>query len=262
MKQYKNKKAMALLMAAVLAGSTLYSGVADAASAIKLNKKTAKIAVGKSVTLKVRGTKKKVKWKTSKKSVATVNAKGKVTGKKAGKAVVTAKVKGKTLKCKVTVTKKQAAKKNAKTATKKQTAKKTNTAGKKNTTTDISLQKKVISIVNQNRKKQGLEALTMDEKLMKAAQDRAKELTKSFSHTRPNGTSCFTIFEKYKITPTASGENIAAGQRSAAAVMDSWMNSQGHKENIMNNKFKKIGVGLVIVPNDMYSYYWVQMFTD
>ena len=52
MKQYKNKKAMALLMAAVLAGSTLYSGVADAASAIKLNKKTAKIAVGKSVTLK------------------------------------------------------------------------------------------------------------------------------------------------------------------------------------------------------------------
>ena len=262
MKQYKNKKVMALLMAAVLAGSTLYSGVADAASAIKLNKKTAKIAVGKSVTLKVRGTKKKVKWKSSKKSVATVNAKGKVTGKKAGKAVVTAKVKGKTLKCKVTVTKKQAAKKNAKTATKKQTAKKTNTAGKKNTTTDISLQKKVISIVNQNRKKQGLEALTMDEKLMKAAQDRAKELTKSFSHTRPNGTSCFTIFEKYKITPTASGENIAAGQRSAAAVMDSWMNSPGHKENIMNNRFKKIGVGLVIVPNDMYSYYWVQMFTE
>lgn len=262
MKQYMNKKVMALLMAAVLAGSTLYSGVADAASAIKLNKKTAKIAVGKSVTLKVRGTKKKVKWKSSKKSVATVNAKGKVTGKKAGKAVVTAKVKGKTLKCKVTVTKKQAAKKNAKTATKKQTAKKTNTAGKKNTTTDISLQKKVISIVNQNRKKQGLEALTMDEKLMKAAQDRAKELTKSFSHTRPNGTSCFTIFEKYKITPTASGENIAAGQRSAAAVMDSWMNSPGHKENIMNNRFKKIGVGLVIVPNDMYSYYWVQMFTE
>ena len=243
MKQYKNKKAMALLMAAVLAGSALYSGVADAASAIKLNKKTAKIAVGKSVTLKVRGTKKKVKWKSSKKSVATVNAKGKVTGKKAGKAVVTAKVKGKTLKCKVTVTKKQAAKKN-------------------NTTSDISLQKKVISIVNKNRKKKGLEALTMDEKLMKAAQDRAKELTKSFSHTRPNGTSCFTIFEKYKITPTASGENIAAGQRSAAAVMDSWMNSPGHKENIMNNRFKKIGVGLVIVPNDMYSYYWVQMFTE
>ena len=69
-------------------------------------------------------------------------------------------------------------------------------------------------------------------------------------------------FEKYKITPTASGENIAAGQRSAAAVMDSWMNSPGHKENIMNNRFKKIGVGLVIVPNDMYSYYWVQMFTE
>ena len=236
MKQYENKKAMALLMAAVLAGSTLYSGMADAASAIKLNKKTAKIAVGKSVTLKVRGTKKKVKWKSSKKSVATVNAKGKVTGKKAGK--------------EVTVTKKQATKKNAKTA------------GKKNTTSDISLQKKVISIVNKNRKKKGLEALTMDEKLMKAAQDRAKELTKSFSHTRPNGTSCFTIFEKYKITPTASGENIAAGQRSAAAVMDSWMNSPGHKENIMNNRFKKIGVGLVIVPNDMYSYYWVQMFTE
>ena len=67
MKQYKNKKAMALLMVAVLAGSALYSGVADAASAIKLNKKTAKIAVGKSVTLKVRGNEEEGKMEIFKK---------------------------------------------------------------------------------------------------------------------------------------------------------------------------------------------------
>lgn len=243
MKRQEANRIVAALMTAILMGITLLGNVADAASSIKLNKKTAKVKVGKSFKLKVLGTKKKVKWKSSNKKIATVSTKGKVVAKKAGNTVVTAKVNGKTLRCKVTVTKK----------TTSQTAK---------TSTTLAQQKKVISIVNQHRKKEGLPELTMDDKLMKAAQDRANELTKEFSHTRPNGTSCFTIFTKYDITAGCSGENIAAGQRDAQSVMDAWMHSEGHKKNIMNKNFNKIGVGLVMNSKDEYSYYWVQLFTD
>ena len=242
MKRQKTNRIVAVLMTAILMGTTLLGTVADAASSIKLNKKTAKVKVGKSFKLKVLGTKKKVKWKSSNKKIATVSTKGKVVAKKAGNAVVTAKVNGKTLRCKVTVTKK--------------TSTQTNQAS-----TALAQQKKVISIVNQHRKKEGLPELMMDDKLMKAAQDRANELTKEFSHTRPDGTSCFTIFSKYDIPAGYSGENIAAGQRNAQAVMDAWMHSEGHKKNIMNKNFNKIGVGLVISSKE-YSYYWVQLFTD
>ena len=75
----------------------------EAATKIKLNKKKVTIYVGKSVQLKIKGTKAKVKWTSNKKSVAKVTSKGKVTGKKAGKAVITAKVKNKKCKCAVTV---------------------------------------------------------------------------------------------------------------------------------------------------------------
>lgn len=78
----------------------------EAATKIKLNKKKATIYVGKSVQLKIKGTKAKVKWTSNKKSVAKVNSKGKVTAKKAGKAVITAKVEKKKYKCTVTVKKK------------------------------------------------------------------------------------------------------------------------------------------------------------
>ena len=83
-----------------------------------------------------------------------------------------------------------------------------------------------------------------------------------FAHNTPDGQTPFDRMKAAGISYSSAGENIAAGQSSPQNVMDSWMNSPGHKENIMNNRFKKIGVGLVIVPNDMYSYYWVQMFTE
>lgn len=76
------------------------------ATNVKINKTKVTITEGKTVQLKVTGTKKKIKWSTSKKSVATVTTKGKVTGKKAGTATITAKVGKKALKCKVMVKKK------------------------------------------------------------------------------------------------------------------------------------------------------------
>ncbi|MGN0579072.1 MAG: CAP domain-containing protein, partial [Ruminiclostridium sp.] len=71
----------------------------------------------------------------------------------------------------------------------------------------------------------------------------------------------FTVFEELGIRYGAAGENIAAGQRSASEVMESWMNSSGHRQNILSSNFRKIGIGLYKSP-DGYGYYWVQIFSD
>lgn len=240
------KRALAILMALVLFVSA-GPGTVKAAS-IKLNKKKVSITVGKKTTLKVKNTKKKVIWSSSKKSVATVSKSGRVTAKKRGTAKITAKVGKKKLICKVTVKAKKA----------------TSTTTQAPTTDSVqaSEMEKVVSLVNKERKAQGLEAVVMDEKLQKAANARAKELVEAFSHTRPNGESCFSIFKTYDITYRACGENIAAGQKDAAAVMNSWMHSEGHRKNILTSSYGKIGVGLYRKPGTQYEYYWVQMFTN
>lgn len=104
----KQKRISILLLVGVLFMAVLGNAVStQAAAKVKLNRKKVTITVGKSVTLKVKNTKKKAKWSTSNKKVATVNKKGKVTGKKAGKATITAKVGKQKYKCKVTVKKQQ-----------------------------------------------------------------------------------------------------------------------------------------------------------
>ena len=87
---------------------------------------------------------------------------------------------------------------------------------------------------------------------------RSKELVKLFSHTRPNGTSCFTVLEG--ISYRCMGENIAAGQRTPKEVVTDWMNSPGHRANILSPDFTKIGVGLVYNSNSVYGYFWTQIF--
>jgi uncharacterized protein YkwD len=84
---------------------------------------------------------------------------------------------------------------------------------------------------------------------------RAKEISKVFSHDRPDGTICFTVFDELKISYMSAGENIAWGQGSPEQVMNDWMNSQGHKDNIFNPKFTHIIVGY-----DSASNSWVQLF--
>ena len=116
----------------------------------------------------------------------------------------------------------------------------------------------VLNIVNQERANNGLQPLTMDKGFLEAAQIRGVEIVTSFSHTRPDGSSCFTIFPT--LNQTSRGENIAAGQRSASAVMNSWMNSPGHRANILDGSFNAIGIACVYVPNSTYGYYWVQCF--
>lgn len=114
----------------------------------------------------------------------------------------------------------------------------------------------VLDIVNRERSANGLRSLTMDEGLMKTAQLRAEEIKISFSHTRPNGTSCFTAFPDNQ---WAAGENIAMGARNAESVMSLWMNSPGHRANILSSDFKAIGVACYEC-NDQH--YWVQCFGD
>ena len=109
----------------------------------------------------------------------------------------------------------------------------------------------VLEIVNQERAKVGLSALAMDESLLESAMQRAAETCLDFSHTRPSGLSCFTVNAK------ASGENIAAGSSTASAVMENWMNSPGHKANILTSDYKSIGIGCFEQGGMKF---WVQLF--
>ena len=109
----------------------------------------------------------------------------------------------------------------------------------------------VLNLVNAERQKGGVSALSMDKSMLDSAMARAAETTVSFSHTRPNGSMCFSFNSK------VYGENIAYGQSSPKDVMRSWMNSQGHKANIMNSSYKSIGIGCFKSGNTLY---WVQVF--
>ncbi len=116
----------------------------------------------------------------------------------------------------------------------------------------------VASLVNAARRDAGLSELELDADLCAAAQARAQEIAQSFSHTRPDGSSCFTILEEFGISYRAAGENIAMGQRTPEEVMDGWMNSSGHRANILNGTFTSIGVGYYV--DGAGAAHWVQIF--
>lgn len=126
-----------------------------------------------------------------------------------------------------------------------------------NTYTDLI--NEVYEITNNYRSLVGVPSLTLDSSLVEAANIRAKELSDSFSHTRPNGSSCFTVLSELGISYGTAGENIAAGYSSSQSVMEGWRSSSGHYQNIISSKFKKIGIGVNIVNNQ---YYWVQIFSN
>lgn len=127
-----------------------------------------------------------------------------------------------------------------------------------NESSEQSFLNEVIRLVNVERQKSGLSAVSMDNSLNSAALVRAKEIVSLFSHTRPNGQSCFSVLSDMGISYNGAGENIAMGQTSPSQVMSEWMNSQGHRENILNPSFKNLGVGVYKVGS---RYYWAQMFT-
>lgn len=114
-----------------------------------------------------------------------------------------------------------------------------------------SLAYQVVQQVNAERARYGLNALEADSTLNAAAALRAEEISRKFSHTRPDGSKWSSVSRK------AYGENIARGQKTADKVMAAWLTSDGHRRNILRASFGSIGVSCVKA-NGVY--YWVQIF--
>ena len=116
----------------------------------------------------------------------------------------------------------------------------------------------VLRLVNAERRKRGLGELTENPLLEGIADQRASEIIRLFDHTRPNGQSFDSLYQERGATGYGRwGENIAMGQPDAAAVVTAWMNSQGHRENILRPEFTEIGIGVLYENGQMY---WVQNF--
>ena len=118
-------------------------------------------------------------------------------------------------------------------------------------TARVGLADEVARQVNMERARRGLGALRVSAELNRAARIRASEITRKFSHTRPDGTPWRTV------SGAAYGENIAMGQRTADKVMAAWMTSSGHRANILRPSYGSIGVCAVVSGGVTY---WVQLF--
>lgn len=191
------------------------------AASPKLNTKSVTLTVGSKKKLKVKNTKTKIKWSSSNNKVVTVSSKGKITAKKKGNVTITAKVKNKKLKCKVIVK-------------------------------NESKEKQVINKLNKERNKKNLNKLTWDSNLVAAAKKRAKEASVKWSHTRPNGT------EWYSVSNNIHGENLAKNFSDVNSLCEAWMNSSGHKDNILRGSFKRTAIASYTDSKGIT--YWCQAF--
>lgn len=120
-----------------------------------------------------------------------------------------------------------------------------------------SYEREVVRLVNKERTQRGLKALTYDWQLSRVARYKSQDMSDNnyFSHTSPTYGSPFEMMKKFGITYRSAGENIAKGQRTPEEVVNAWMNSSGHRANILSTSFTKIGVGYVSKGK-----YWTQMF--
>lgn len=120
-----------------------------------------------------------------------------------------------------------------------------------------AFEKQVVELTNKERAKNGLPALKIDTELSKVARIKSNDMAKNkyFDHNSPTYGSPFDMMKKFGITYRSAGENIAMGQRSPEEVVKGWMNSPGHRANILNKSYTHIGVGYVENGN-----YWTQEF--
>ncbi|MGI5248867.1 CAP domain-containing protein [Actinacidiphila glaucinigra] len=122
-----------------------------------------------------------------------------------------------------------------------------------------SVVEQIVRLVNEERASAGCRPVTLEERLTEAAQDYTDVMARSgvLSHTGPDGSTMAGRVEAAGYQWSTLGENIAVGQRTAAAVMDAWMNSEGHRANILNCSFEQIGVGVNTSSNGPW---WTQDF--
>ncbi len=129
---------------------------------------------------------------------------------------------------------------------------------------DLSAQKgvesEVLRLTNIERAKVGAPALKMDWELQRVARIKSEDMRdrKYFSHQSPTYGSPFDMMKAFRISYRSAAENIAAGQTSAQAVVNSWMNSPGHKQNMLNPAYTHLGAGYA--RGGSYGHYWTQMF--
>ncbi|GAB7387824.1 SafA/ExsA family spore coat assembly protein [Bacillaceae bacterium] len=121
-------------------------------------------------------------------------------------------------------------------------------------------ERQVIQLVNQERAKRGLPALQANAELSRVARIKSQDMRDRgyFSHTSPTYGSPFQMLKAFGISYRAAGENIAAGQPTPAQVVQGWMKSPGHRQNILNPNFTEIGVGYA--QGGAMRHYWTQMF--
>ena len=120
---------------------------------------------------------------------------------------------------------------------------------------------KVLELVNAERAKHGLSSLSWDNRLADVARAHSRDMAARnfFAHNNPDGKTPFDRIKAAGINYGSAGENIATGQKTPEEVVDAWMNSEGHRANILNASYKKLGVGYVTA-NRGYKTYWTQNF--
>ncbi len=124
----------------------------------------------------------------------------------------------------------------------------------------VSLEDEVVRLVNTERTKRGLSPLTKNWELSRVARYKSEDMLNRgyFAHNSPTYGSPFDMMESFGLRFTAAAENIAYGQRTPAEVMNAWMNSPGHRSNILSGNVSEIGVGVAKKSNG--TLYWTQMF--
>lgn len=121
----------------------------------------------------------------------------------------------------------------------------------------LQYESEVIRLVNQVRAENGLKALSPNWELSRVARYKSEDMARNgyFSHTSPTYGTPFQMIRAFGLSFRSAGENIAYGQRTPAAVVDAWMNSSGHRANILSASYTQIGVGYCADGR-----YWTQMF--
>ncbi|OEF96646.1 SafA/ExsA family spore coat assembly protein [Desulfuribacillus alkaliarsenatis] len=122
------------------------------------------------------------------------------------------------------------------------------------------IEQQVVNLTNQERQKRGLKPLQVDWQVARVARYKSMDMRDKnyFAHQSPTYGSPFDMLRAFNVSYRGAGENIAAGQRTAQEVVNSWMNSEGHRQNILNPNFTHIGVGYA--EGSSYRFYWTQMF--
>ena len=226
------KKIITWMISLMLILSVIFTGgdCVKAATTPELSKSNITLVKGNTGLLKIEDAtadeKDAAEWESSNPKVATVTQKGRVKAKEIGEAKIMVSVAGKKLVCRVAV---------------------------ESLTTNYT--EKVINLMNEERTAIGRVRLKQDEKLMKAAQTRAKELAEKpeLDHERPNGKKYLSVLSEYSIKYYAVSENLVKEQKTPSCVMATCMDDPGKRANILTSEYTHVGVGY-------YDGYWVQLF--